>query len=158
MANILALDQASRISGWAVFKDQELINSGTFTFSDKNIGQRLIKIKNKVLELVKEYNIDEVIFEDIQMQNNNVATFKVLAEVFGVIYETLEENNIPNSSVLAVVWKSKLGIKGAKREEQKKNAQEYVKNKYGLKVSQDESDAICIGTYKTQLKEDFDWS
>ena len=44
-------------------------------------------------------------------------------------------------------WKSNLGIKGAKRADQKKNAQQYVFNTYGKKVSQDESDAICIGTH-----------
>ena len=116
-----------------------------------------MKIKNKVLQLIEDYNIDEVIFEDIQMQGGNVTTFKALAEVFGVLNEVLEEHNIPNSAVLAVVWKSKLGIKGARREEQKRNAQKFVENKYGLKVSQDESEAICIGTYKSQLQEDFNW-
>ena len=157
VANLLALDQSSRISGWAVFEDGGLVESGTFTFTDSNIGQRLVKIKNKVLQLIEDYNIDEVIFEDIQMQGGNVATFKALAEVFGVLNEVLEERKIPNSAVLAVVWKSKLGIKGARREEQKRNAQKFVENKYGLKVSQDESDAICIGTYKSQLQEDFNW-
>ena len=161
MANLLALDQASRTSGWAVFEDDSLVESGTFTFTDSNIGKRLVKIKNKVLQLVEDYNIDEVIFEDIQLQasvGNNVQTFKALAEVFGVIYESLEERNIPNSAVLAKVWKSKLGIKGQKREEQKKNAQKFVEEKYGIKVSQDESDAICIGTYKTQIVSGYDWS
>lgn len=157
MANLLALDQSSRTSGWAVFEDGGLVESGIFTFTDSNIGQRLVKIRNKVLQLIEDYNIDEVIFEDIQMQGGNVTTFKALAEVFGVLNEVLEERNIPNSAVLAAVWKSKLGIKGAHREEQKRNAQKFVENKYGLKVSQDESDAICIGTYKSQLQEDFNW-
>lgn len=157
MANLLALDQASRTSGWAIFEDGALLESGTFTFSDQNIGQRLVKIKNKVLQLVNDYDIDEVIFEDIQMQGGNVTTYKALAEVFGVLSEALEENNIPNSAVLAVTWKSKLGIKGSRRDEQKRNAQKFVQDKYDLKVSQDESDAICIGTYKTQLQEDYNW-
>lgn len=158
VANILALDQASRTSGWAVFEDGALSESGTFTFSDQNIGQRLVKIKNKVLQLVEDYDIDEVIFEDIQMQGGNVTTYKALAEVFGVLSEALEENNIPNSAVLAVTWKSKLGIKGTRRDEQKRNAQKFVQDTYGLKVSQDESDAICIGTYKIKNDDVFDWS
>lgn len=161
MANLLALDQASRTSGWAVFDDESLVESGTFTFTDSNIGKRLVKIKNKVLELVDDYNIDEVIFEDIQLQasvGNNVQTFKALAEVFGVIYAALEERGIPNSAVFARTWKTKLGIKGQKRDEQKKNAQKFVKEKYGVDASQDESDAICIGTYKTQIVGGYDWS
>lgn len=160
MANLLALDQSSRVTGWAVFEDGILSDSGTFSVTDQKTGQRLVKIKNKVLQLIEDYEIDEVIFEDIQLQSNvanNVKTFKTLAEVFGVIYEALEKRNIPNSQVLATTWKSKLGIKGKRREEQKKNAQQFVWDTYGIQVSQDESDAICIGTYKIQQKEDYNW-
>jgi hypothetical protein len=102
--------------------------------------------------------------EDIQMDNaktNNVQTFKILAEVFGVIAELLEEMNIPNSAVLAVSWRSGLGIKGKLRPEQKKNAQIYIENKYGIKPTEDEADAACIGTYYTlkgKASESFDWS
>ena len=39
---------------------------------------------------------------------NNVQTFKTLAEVFGVIYETVLELQLPCSAVLASVWKSGL--------------------------------------------------
>lgn len=163
MANLLALDQSSRVSGWAVFEDKTLIDSGTFGFKDANIGQRLIKIRNKVLELVESYAIDEVLFEDIQLQSqagSNVQTFKILAEVFGVIYEALEEHEIPNSAVLSSVWKAKLGIKGKRREEQKRNAQKFVEDTYGIKASQDESDAICIGTYKIReniMEDGYNW-
>lgn len=69
---------------------------------------------------------------------------------------------MPNAAVLAGTWKSKLGIKGVRRDEQKRNAQAYVQNTYGKKVSQDESDAICIGAYATKItpqsSEVFDWS
>ena len=69
---------------------------------------------------------------------------------------------MPNETVLAGTWKSKLGIKGARRDEQKRNAQAYVQNTYGKKVSQDESDAICIGAYAVlnipQTSDVFDWS
>lgn len=158
--NLLALDQASRTSGWAVFSDEQLIASGTFTVSDNDVGVRLFKIKLKVLELIDKYNIDEVIMEDIQMQGqiNNVKTFKILAEVFGVLYETFEELNIPHYAVLAVQWRAKLGIKGTKRDAQKKAAQKFVQEKYNKVVSEDESDAICIGTFQTTCKPDYDWT
>jgi len=48
---------------------------------------------------------------------NNVSTFKILAEVFGVIYELATELEIPNTPVLAGTWKSTLGIKGKTRPE-----------------------------------------
>lgn len=81
----------------------------------------------------------------MQSQVNNVSTFKVLAEIFGVTQEYLAEHKYGYQIVSSNTWKSKLGIKGRTRPEQKKNAQQYVLDNYNKKVSQDESDAICIG-------------
>ena len=166
MANLLALDQASLTSGFAVFKDDELFDYGKFTFSDNDIAERLVKIRNKVIELIDKYDINKVAFEDIQMQNstNNVQTFKVLAEVYGVILELLQEKKIDYVIISSNTWKSTLGIRGRARAEQKRNAQEFVLNTYNIKAIQDICDAICIGTHvirnpgQTNAAEGFDWS
>lgn len=150
---ILALDQASRTSGYAVFCDDQLIDSGKFTFEDADIAKRLMKIRNKVEELINEFCIEKIILEDIQCQGNvvnNLETFKILAEVIGVLTELAAEKNLPYELVYSTVWKSTLQIKGRTRPEQKKNAQQYVLNTYGKKVTQDESDAICIGAHYTK--------
>ena len=97
----------------------------------------------------------------MQSQVNNVSTFKVLAEIFGVTQEYLAEHQYGYHIVSSNTWKSKLGIKGRTRPEQKKNAQEYVLKNYNKKVSQDESDAICIGTSiikdQENKKNDLNW-
>lgn len=159
---LLALDQSSRITGWAVFDGDKLIAHGKISVDDPDIGERLYKIKTQVIELIDKYEITEIVFEDIQLQTNvvqNVRTFKVLAEVFGVLYETFTELEIPNEAVLAASWKSTLGIRGADRATQKKNAAEYVANTYNIKATQDECDAICIGTHYIKTNpESFDWS
>lgn len=160
---LLALDQASRTSGFAIFIDGELRDCGTFTFTNYDIGERLFKIREKVAELIADYDIDYVAFEDIQLQKdkiNNVKTFKVLAEVFGVIYELVTELEIDHEAVFSNTWKSTCKIKGRTREEQKKNAQQFVIDTYGFKASQDASDAICIGTHilKNGKKSGYDWS
>ena len=160
MSRLLALDQASKITGYAVFDNGKLESYGKFEYDHPNLDYRLVQIKNAVLDLVTKQQIDEVVYEDIQQQNNvinNVQTFKILAEVYGVIGEALEERKIPHSSVLAATWKSYLGIKGRNRQEQKQNAQVYVIKTYGIKPTQDECDAICIGDYKTQYSKN-DWS
>lgn len=38
MANLLALDQSSRVTGWAVFEDGVLSDSGTFSVTDQKTG------------------------------------------------------------------------------------------------------------------------
>lgn len=150
MSRLLVLDQASKVTGWAIFEDGELKSYGKISLDDPNTDIRLVQLRQGIQTLVADYNIDEVIFEDIQQQNNvanNVQTFKVLAEVYGVVSELLQELQIPHSTVLAASWKSTLGIKGRTRAEQKKNAQLYVEQNYGIHVIQDIADAVCIGTH-----------
>lgn len=150
MSRLLALDQASKVTGWAIFEDGELKSYGKISLDDPNTDIRLVQLRQGIQTLVADYNIDEVIFEDIQQQNNvanNVQTFKVLAEVYGVVSELLQEIQIPHSTVLAASWKSTLGIKGRTRAEQKRMAQLYVEQNYGIHVIQDIADAVCIGTH-----------
>ena len=159
---LLALDQASRTSGWAVFEDGKLLKYGKFTADHSDVGDRLHFIRGRVNQLIDEYDIDEVVFEDIQLQGNvanNVQTFKALAEVFGVLYELFVTLKMPRTAVLSTVWKSTLGIKGKDRPAQKKAAQAWVEKTYGVKPTQDECDAICIGAqYVNNKVEVFDWS
>lgn len=163
MKKLLALDQSSRTSGWAVFNDDKLIKYGHFTIAEDDIGIRLQKIRERVAALIQEYDINEIIFEDIQLQTtvvNNVATFKTLAEVFGVIYELATELQIPNRAVLSSVWRSALKINDAKKRNiQKQHAQDYVLEHYNVKPTQDECDAICIGIYAIgkPAAADFNW-
>ena len=159
---LLALDQASRTSGWAVFEDGKLLKYGKFTADHSDVGDRLHFIRGRVNQLIDEYDIDEVVFEDIQLQGNvanNVQTFKALAEVFGVLYELFVTLKMPRTAVLSTVWKSTLGIKGIDRPAQKNAAQAWVEKTYGVKPTQDECDAICIGAHYVNNKvEVFDWS
>ena len=160
--NLLALDQASAISGWAYFENGNLlVDYGKFE-AEGSVGERLVQIRNFVNEMIDKYHIDYIAFEDIQYQRNapgdNVHTFKVLAEVYGVIEELAQERNIPYEVVSASSWKSTLEIKGKRRIEQKHNAQLYVLNAYGVKATQDTCDAICIGTHIIKQNEGISWS
>ena len=160
MNKLLALDQSSHITGYAIFDNGQLIKYGKFSCDIPELDARLVQIKQKVKELIDEYQIDYVVLEDIQQQSNvanNVQTFKILAEVLGVLVEFLEEQQICHSCVLASTWKAQLGIKGRTRAEQKRNAQAYILDTYNIKATQDESDAICIGRYMTQ-KSPNDWT
>ena len=147
---LLALDQASRVSGYAIFQDGKLLTYGKISCTDTDIGVRLSQLREEIQAIIGQYQPNYVVFEDIQLQNNvanNVQTFKALAEVYGVISELLTSLNIPHSSVMSTSWKSTLHIAGKTRAEQKKNAQQYVINKYGVKPTQDECDSICIGEH-----------
>lgn len=158
---LLALDQSSRVSGYAIFLDDKLETYGKIDLKQDDVGERLAAFRKQISKLVADYDIDEVAFEDIYMDGqkvNNISTFKVLAEVFGICDELFTELEIKNTAVLAGTWKSTLGIKGKTRPEQKKNAQVYIKNKYNIDVIQDIVDAICIGEHIIQKKNStFNW-
>lgn len=161
---LLALDQSSRITGWSYFENDKLITSGHIDLYQDEVGDRLLTLKKEVLRLIHKYNINEIAFEDIQMQSsigNNVQTFKVLAEVYGIILMLCTELQINYTVVSSSTWKSSLNIVGKRRAEQKKNAQQFVLDTYNIKVTQDEADSICIGTHiiknpdkKTRIFED----
>ncbi len=147
---LLALDQASVVSGYAIFDDGKLIKHGKIDLHNEELGPRLVILRQSIQFLINENQIDYVAFEDIQMQSsvgNNVKTFKVLANVFGVILELCEELHVKYEIVSSNTWKSTLKIKGRGRAEQKRNAQNFVAETYGVHCTQDEADAICIGSH-----------
>lgn len=161
---ILALDQSTRISGWSVFKDKELKDFGHWTETSDQIGKRILNISNHIKDLINKYDPDLVVFENIQLQNRNVGvdTFQKLAWVQGAIISVLEEWDVEYKIIYASEWRKSCDfLKGndKHRNEQKKIAQQWVKDTYNLKCTQDEADAICIGVHATlQSEEVYDWS
>lgn len=165
MANILALDQATRTTGYTVLKDGQIVTVSHFTCKGDDLGDRLEQLRNKIQELIKEYNIDEVVFEDIQLQDVNgnretgITTFKMLAEAFGVVHELLTELNIKYSVALPIKWKAHFKIAGKGRSAEKKLAQAYVAKNFNLSCTEDEADSLCIAMYYYQTKKAvFDWT
>ena len=121
MTITLALDQATRITGYAIFHDDKLVKVDQFELTDVGIGTRLKKYKKKILQLIEEYNVNQVLFEEIQLQQN-VDTFKKLAMLYGITMLLLEEKEIKYDIVSSNTWKSKCKIKKTVRETEKQAA------------------------------------
>lgn len=164
MSNLLALDQSSHTTGYSVFKDGVPVVISHFNAKGEDLGDRLEQIRNHILQLIKEYDINEVVFEDIQLQDVNgnketgIKTFKILAEVFGVIHELLTEIKMDYTIVPPIVWKATFKIAGKGRSQEKKMAQDYVLKTYGVKCTEDEADATCIGAHIIKKSSsEFNW-
>lgn len=165
VSNILALDQSSHTTGYAIFKDGKPVVISHFDAVGKDLGDRLEWIRNKVISLINEYDIDEVAFEDIQLQDVNgsreagIKTFKILAEVFGVIHELLTELEMDYTIVPPIVWKATFKIAGKGRSQEKKMAQAYVKSALGITCTEDEADATCIALHLIKKSQSsFNWA
>lgn len=149
---IIAIDQALKISGWCVFKDNEIADIGKFAISPTlPIEERLHSILSHLDNLQEQYEFSSLIFEDIQQQNN-AETFKKLAYVQAAIliwcYDRCVKFHILSPSHWRSVIKENCGVSfGRKRAEQKEAAVNFVKEKFPQikEISSDEADAVCIG-------------
>ena len=164
MYTILALDQSTRVSGWAIFTDNKLVDFGHWTEDSKDLGKRIYNIINYTRELINKYNPDIIFIENIQMEKTKIGvdTFQKLAWVQGALISLFEQLGIQYNIVYATEWRKSCDfLKGndKHRNEQKKIAQQWVKDTYNLKCTQDEADAICIGVHACLKNEEvYDWS
>lgn len=152
---LLALDQSTQVTGWALFENGKLIQQNIYSPSG-NLEERLVKIRKWLNEFLDQYpNEIEVAIEEIQLQSNRpgqsrdmgVTTYKKLAYVQGIIIELLTSKKIHYSIVPSSSWKSTCGIKGKNSQEQKENAANYIFQQFNIKPIQDACDAICIGLH-----------
>jgi len=141
---ILALDDSTTITGWAVFDNQELVGYGKIEMTQKTPTERIAAMKQWMLSLVAKWKPDMVAIEDIQQQEN-IQIFKVLAHLQGVLINALYENKYEFDIIHVATWRSHCEVKGKTRSELKKSAQAKIKTWYDVSVTQDEADAICIG-------------
>lgn len=148
---ILAFDQASVVSGWSVYDDNELIKFGHHETKGNNSTERISKTKSWVVSMLQTWKPDLVILEDIQLQvydgGEQVITFKKLAHLQGVLKNYCYENGYIYKVVPAATWRAYNKIRGKSRTDKKINAQLLVKSLYDIKVTQDEADAILIGRW-----------
>lgn len=148
---LLALDQASRVTGVAIFDDDKLIKYGTFEIkSNQELGKRLTQFLESLDKLYAVYHFDAIAYEDIQLQMGNVETYKKLAYIQAMILFWCEkhEKNLYclSPSHWRKVLKDKYGMSwGRKRAEQKQTAIDFIQEHYEKKVDSDTADAICIG-------------
>lgn len=152
---ILALDAATGITGYAIFDDNELVNYGTYKVDkEQTTESRINNVKHWLAAAINEWQPDFIGLQAIQLQsfgnNNNyqVETYRALANLQGVLVDTIFEACIDHDLVYATQWRKYCGVgEGKGRENKKKQAQDKVKLWYQQDCTQDEADAICIGKY-----------
>lgn len=166
MKRLVALDQSTYTTGWAVFDDNQLVKYGVFNITGENATERIEKFRQWLLSFLITWQPQAVIIEDIQLQNKDsnqfsevvgVTTYKTLAHLQGVILNVLYEKNIPCDVAHTAKWREYNSIKGRSRSDKKKSAQLCVDKIYARKVTQDEADAICIGRYGLSLHKELDF-
>lgn len=156
---VLALDQATHLTGYAIMDNDELITYGTYEAIGDSEIERDHNIKQWLISMISQWQPDIVGIEGIQMQfhegkqvvgNDNVVgvtTFETLARLQGILMETCYKRSVPFVICPTNTWRHHVNCKGRTRADKKKSMQMLIVNWYHVKVSEDESDAIGICKY-----------
>ena len=145
---VLALDQATYVSGWAIFSDGKLLRYGTFETQLENEIKRDIQIKNWLIQTIENWEPDFIALEGIQYEKNfGVTTFATLARLQGILMSTICELGIDYAICHTATWRAFCDVKGKTRSDRKRSMQLRVKEWYDVSVSDDCADAIGIGHY-----------
>ena len=166
--NFLFLDLSTKSTGYATSDDKgKLITYGLITASSSNNVSRIQKIQSGIIELVKYYNIEKLIAEDVHPEAYGYSdTARLLMWLQGSIVLGADSvnDNISSKSIefmQASEWRENLGIKtgrGIKRENLKPLDIKYVKDTYGIDANDDVCDAICLYTaYFKSQQDELNW-
>lgn len=143
---IIAFDQSTTASGYCVMEmgSGDIIESGVVipNKNDETIDRITYTIK-RCLNLVRTHEVAFVFIEGVQVQRNPVV-YEVLAKLAGSLEIMLYESGYFVNVVKASEWRKRVGIKGRKRADVKKEAIELVKELYDLEVSEDEAEAVLF--------------
>lgn len=145
---LFSVDQASLISGWAIFENGNYANSGVIK-KDKStpIIRRVPQMANDICKKIEESNVDAVVIEGIQNQGSMKTTLD-LARLQGGIMMWCEVNQKPLYILLPTEWRSALNYQQGpkvKREMLKEQSLNFVKSELGLNIdSEDENEACAI--------------
>ena len=158
---VMSFDQSTRASGWSLFQDGDYLCSGIvdMTSSKLNTSERSFEMAKELWKILKKYKPDHLVIEDTQQQNN-VKTVITLARLQGMIIGYAEAHKIKVHILLPSQWRAALSYTQGpkvKREELKKQSAEYVKNKYGLDLPEDENEAICEGLAAHKIIDELIW-
>lgn len=161
--NILFLDLSTKSTGYSISQDKKFITYGCITSASKDVIERIIKMRDQVKQLIKKYEIDKIILEEVRLDEINSHTFKILmwlqAAIIIAAYETYSK--IEYEFLAASEWRAALHMKqgaGIKRQYLKMQDIKYVQNKYQIKVNDDEADAICLmDAYYVKADNEINW-
>ena len=162
----IGLDQATHITGYSIFDNEELVYAGTFEATAEDEIARDVQIQNWLIQLIHNWKPDVVGLEGIQLQQFNdkmigVTTYQTLARLQGILMATCYNLKVDYMICPPATWRNHSGVKGRSRADKKRSMQNKIKEWFDITVSDDVADAIGIGKYinETHKKkvEIFNW-
>lgn len=166
---ILSLDLSTKSSGWAIFEDGELKGHGCITSASTDLIKRIQIMTEGIKKIMEDYDhVDKVIVEEVRPEGTgygvgNLQTHRALMWLQAGIAFMLHDNfkKVDLDFIYPSSWRASIGIKtgrGVKRSTLKEKDIEFVKDKWGIEVNDDEADAICIGfALSNEVETEINW-
>lgn len=91
---ILSLDTASKITGYAIYKNDKIINSGVWKIDQ---SKPFSDLEGKIISVLRKYNITQIVAEDIYKSKDTrlQSAFDKLSKCHGVLNLISEKSGIP---------------------------------------------------------------
>jgi Holliday junction resolvasome RuvABC endonuclease subunit len=130
-----------------------LVKYGTFATSSDDDIERFAMMRAWLLSMISSWHPDYIGIEGIQFQEEGggqkmgITVFQTLARLQGILMITCHDAKIPFEVCPTNTWRHSCGVKGKTRSDKKRSMQLLVKEWYGVKVTEDEADAIGIGRH-----------
>ena len=148
---LLSLDISTKSTGFAIYKDSKLVESGVCAAASTNVYHRIKKITEEVKQIVEKYKVTKVYAEEPEpaFVKNNINVYRKLTFIHGAIEMMLDDYGLTMELCSSSHWRKLNGIKtgrGIKREDVKKEdiaAAALILGKAPL--NDDEADAVLIG-------------
>ena len=144
---LVSIDGSTQKTGIAYFCNGKYVEHVLLNFSkDKNMENRFESMSKEIWKILDGYRPNIIYIEETYMANNP-QTSKILTRLQGVVYAWCINNACEFNTIRPTSWRKQLNFqqgKNVKREQLKKQSLQYVLDNYGLEVTDDEADAICI--------------
>lgn len=165
MSKVLALDASTRSTGFAIFKDKELLVCNCITASSTDLYKRIHKMTDSILTIVEQMNIDKIVMEEvIPDHSKNTNTFRALMYLQALIHIELHDKfpNVQIEMIYPSSWRSVCGIedgRSSKREQKKQKDIDFANKTYNLSLTNDDiADSVCIGHAYLHPKKEKDYT
>jgi Holliday junction resolvasome RuvABC endonuclease subunit len=147
---ILAIDQATHVSGWSIYDDGKPVRFGTFTTRGEKEIERISEVRTWLIQMIAMWNVDFVALEGIQLEKNfGVVVFQTLARLQGALMSAIYELEKPFDIYPVAKWRAFAKVKGRTRVDKKQSARIIIKQKFGITVADDVAESLLIGYYAT---------
>lgn len=142
---IIGIDGASKRTGIAVIHDGKLRYALLDYHKISDGEERITEMTKGITEFIDQYSPATIWMEDTWTSRNPKVS-QMLTTILGGVRYWSTINKCEFNTILPSSWRKYLGMNehGAKRDELKQRSVKYVADKFGVEVSDDIADAICI--------------